>query len=171
MFHKTATGPIPTAHTSIWPYLRPVPNPVPGPVYSQRLLRRQTPVSRQWIADRLHIGSASCVSYLVKQQPRAMNDCRLLEPLFDLAREARSASSTATSRLAKAVTSHRTPRVRAMLVFGVRRLVGAFGVGRLVAQPGRVQRPALGERGASLQVRRRQVACAKAVTSHRTPDQ
>ena len=34
-----------------------------------RLLRRQTPVSRQWIADRLNIGSASYVSYLVKQQP------------------------------------------------------------------------------------------------------
>ena len=34
-----------------------------------RLLRRQTPVSRQWIAERLHIGSASYVSYLVKQQP------------------------------------------------------------------------------------------------------
>ena len=34
-----------------------------------RLLRRQTPVSRQWIADRLHIGSASYVSHLVKQKP------------------------------------------------------------------------------------------------------
>ena len=34
-----------------------------------RLLRRQTPVSRQRIADRLHIGSASYVSHLVKQQP------------------------------------------------------------------------------------------------------
>ena len=34
-----------------------------------RLLRRQTPVSRQWIADRLHIGSASYVSHLVKKKP------------------------------------------------------------------------------------------------------
>ena len=34
-----------------------------------RLLCRQTPVTRQWIAERLHIGSASYVSYLVKQQP------------------------------------------------------------------------------------------------------
>ena len=32
-----------------------------------RLLRRHTPMSRQWIADRLHIGSASYVSHLVKQ--------------------------------------------------------------------------------------------------------
>ena len=34
-----------------------------------RLLRRQTPVSRQWIADRLNIGSASYVSHLVKKKP------------------------------------------------------------------------------------------------------
>ena len=33
-----------------------------------RLLPRQMPVSRQWIADRLHIGSASYVSNLVKKK-------------------------------------------------------------------------------------------------------
>ena len=31
-----------------------------------RLLRRQTPMSRQWIAKRLHTGSASYVSHLTK---------------------------------------------------------------------------------------------------------
>ena len=34
-----------------------------------QLTSGKTPVSRQWIAERLHIGSASYVSYLVKQQP------------------------------------------------------------------------------------------------------
>jgi REP element-mobilizing transposase RayT len=33
-----------------------------------RLLRRQTPMSRQWIAGRLHMGSASYVSHLTKAQ-------------------------------------------------------------------------------------------------------
>ncbi len=31
-------------------------------------LRRETPMTRQWIADRLHIGSASYVSHLVRKQ-------------------------------------------------------------------------------------------------------
>ena len=34
-----------------------------------RLLRRQTPVSRQWVADLLHSGSASYVSHPVNQKP------------------------------------------------------------------------------------------------------
>ena len=41
----------------------------PRKVELAQLLRRHTPVSRQWIADRLQIGSASYVSHLVKQQP------------------------------------------------------------------------------------------------------
>jgi hypothetical protein len=41
----------------------------PGKVELAKLLRRHTPMSRQWIARRLHIGSASYVSHLVKQQP------------------------------------------------------------------------------------------------------
>ena len=39
----------------------------PGKAELAGLLRRQTPMSRQWIAQRLHIGSASYVSHLIKQ--------------------------------------------------------------------------------------------------------
>ena len=37
-----------------------------GKTQLARLLRRHTPMSRQWIAKRLHIGSASYVSHLTK---------------------------------------------------------------------------------------------------------
>ena len=37
-----------------------------GKVEMARLLRRHTPISRQWIAKRLHIGSASYVSHLTQ---------------------------------------------------------------------------------------------------------
>ena len=36
----------------------------PGKVELARLLRRHTPMSRQWIADRLHMGSAAYVTRL-----------------------------------------------------------------------------------------------------------
>ena len=35
-----------------------------APVTLARLLRRHTPMSRQWIADRLHMGSAAYVTKL-----------------------------------------------------------------------------------------------------------
>ena len=47
--------------------LKKRPKGDPGKAELARLLRRHTPMSRQWIADRLHIGSASYVSHLVKQ--------------------------------------------------------------------------------------------------------
>ena len=39
-----------------------------------KLLRRHTPVTRQWIARRLHIGSASYVSHLISQSSPIL-DC------------------------------------------------------------------------------------------------
>jgi hypothetical protein len=44
-------------------------------------LRRQTPMSRQWIADRLRMGSASYVSNL-----RASVDSKLLTPIHQFLR-------------------------------------------------------------------------------------
>jgi hypothetical protein len=44
--------------------LRPPPKAHPQKVKLARALRRQTPVTREWIARRLAMGSASCVSYV-----------------------------------------------------------------------------------------------------------
>jgi len=46
----------------------PFPPPFPFQVELARLLRRHTPMTRQWIAGRLHMGSASYVSHLTKPQ-------------------------------------------------------------------------------------------------------
>ena len=40
------------------------PKAAPGKIKLARELRRQTPMTRQWIAQRLHMGSASYVSHL-----------------------------------------------------------------------------------------------------------
>ncbi len=42
----------------------------PHKVSLARRLRRETPMTRQWIANRLHIGSASYVSHFVREQGR-----------------------------------------------------------------------------------------------------
>ena len=44
-----------------------------APVTLARLLRRHTPMSRHWIADRLHMGSASYVTKLTAN-PKASID-------------------------------------------------------------------------------------------------
>jgi REP element-mobilizing transposase RayT len=49
------------------------PKADPGKVELARQLRRRTPMTRQWIAHRLHIGSASYVSHLTAKG----KDCRL----------------------------------------------------------------------------------------------
>ena len=49
------------------------PKADPGKIKLARQLRRQTPMTRQWIARRLHIGSASYVSHLTAKE----KDCRL----------------------------------------------------------------------------------------------
>lgn len=43
----------------------------PDKVSLARRLRRETPMTRQWIADRLHIGSASYVSHLLRAPDQA----------------------------------------------------------------------------------------------------
>ena len=42
----------------------------PGKVSLARRLRCETPMTRQWIADHLHIGSASYISHLLRPPDR-----------------------------------------------------------------------------------------------------
>ena len=45
-----------------------LPKGDPGKAELARMLRRHTPMTRQWIARRLHMGRASYVSYLVSDR-------------------------------------------------------------------------------------------------------
>ncbi|HOX02745.1 MAG TPA: hypothetical protein P5555_05575 [Candidatus Paceibacterota bacterium] len=48
------------------------PKAAPGKIKLARELRRQTPMTRQWIAQRLHMGSASYVSHLTRRNYRLL---------------------------------------------------------------------------------------------------